>query len=239
MNRWTLLRTVMAGLLSSSAWAGSFTVGVEGTDYMPISKGDSAAYSGYAKDLLDAFGAKNGHTFTYKPMPVARLWDEFLVQKSLDLRFPDNAYWNNDAKKGLKITYSYAWSRRGRAVGDTPNNKTSVAKIVTMRVPPTLLRSNQGKQGHAGEVNTASGYQHGRGRSCGRCVPRGDGRQLHHGRGHEKTRSAGLQRQVATFQKRLLPVVHLPPRSGSTDECVPGQGKRHSRQTQSQYRIVE
>ena len=64
MKRWTLLSTLIAGLLSTSVWAGNFTVGVEGTDYMPISKGDGASYSGYAKDLLDAFAAKYGHTFT-------------------------------------------------------------------------------------------------------------------------------------------------------------------------------
>ena len=159
MKRWTLLRALMAGLLSTSAWAGNFTVGVEGTDYMPISKGDGGSYAGYAKDLLDAFGAKYGHTFTSKPMPVARLWDEFLVQKSLDLKFPDNAHWNGDSKKGLKITYSTGLVAVTEGLMVTPANKdkTIVAKIVTLRgfTPYPYFDQIKDKKVLLTEVNTA------------------------------------------------------------------------------------
>jgi polar amino acid transport system substrate-binding protein len=54
-------------------------------------KGIGGNYAGYARDVLDTFAAQYGHTFSYKPMPVARLWDEYLVQKSVDIKFPDNA----------------------------------------------------------------------------------------------------------------------------------------------------
>lgn len=159
MKRWAVLGTLVAGFLSTSAWSASFTVGVEGTDYMPISKGDGAGYSGYAKDLLDAFGAKYGHSFTYKPMPVARLWDEFLVQKSLDLKFPDNAYWNGDTKKGLKITYSNGLVSVTEGLLVTPANKdkTAVAKIVTLRgfTPYPYFDQIKDKKVMLTEVNTA------------------------------------------------------------------------------------
>jgi ABC-type amino acid transport substrate-binding protein len=159
MKRWTLLSTLIAGILSTSVWAGNFTVGVEGTDYMPIAKGDGAAYSGYAKDLLDAFAAKSGHTFTYKPMPVARLWDEFLVQKSLDFKFPDNGYWNGDAKKGIKVTYSSGLVAvtEGLLVAPASKGKGSVSKIVTLRgfTPFPYLDQIKDKKVALTEVNSA------------------------------------------------------------------------------------
>jgi len=86
--------------------AGSFTVGVESQNYLPISNGENGKYTGYACEVLDAFAAKHGHTFTYKPMPVARLLDEFIVQKSVDFKFPDNPQWRTDIKKGTTVTYS-------------------------------------------------------------------------------------------------------------------------------------
>ncbi|WP_374347930.1 substrate-binding periplasmic protein [Chitinimonas sp.] len=101
-----LLRPMLLSLVLLPCWAGSYVVGVESTDYLPIYKGDSGAYSGYAHDLLDAFAAKHGHQFTYKPMPIARLFDEFARQKTLDFKFPDNPMWQPDIKKGVNISYS-------------------------------------------------------------------------------------------------------------------------------------
>ena len=98
MKKLTVFAALTACVLSSSAWSGTYTIGVEATDYMPISKGDDGKYSGYAKELLDTFASKNGHKFTYTPLPVARLIDVFAVKKSLDLKFPDNAYWAKEVK---------------------------------------------------------------------------------------------------------------------------------------------
>ena len=47
-----LFVAVVAAFASSPAWSGNFTVGVEGHDYLPISKGEGGAYSGYARDLF-------------------------------------------------------------------------------------------------------------------------------------------------------------------------------------------
>ena len=76
----------------SSVWSGNFSVGVEAQDYLPISEGEGGVHSGYAKDLLDAFAAKYGHSFTYKPLPVYRLLDEFAIKKSVDFKLPGNTY---------------------------------------------------------------------------------------------------------------------------------------------------
>ena len=97
---------LVVGCVSVSAWAGSFVVGVESNSNLPMGDVVDNKYTGYGRDLLDAFGSKYGHTFTYKPMPVKRLWNEYLVQKSVDFRFPDNARWTSDLKKDLAISYS-------------------------------------------------------------------------------------------------------------------------------------
>lgn len=107
MRQNLLVATLLSALLlAPHAVAAQFTVGVETTDYMPIYKGEGGQYSGYARELLDTFAAKYGHTLTYKPMPVTRLFDEFIKQKSVDFKFPDNPRWQPDLKKGVNITYS-------------------------------------------------------------------------------------------------------------------------------------
>lgn len=158
MKRLSLLTVLLTGICSTSAWPGSFTVGVEATDYLPISKGDAGGYSGYARELLDAFASKSGHTFTYKPMPVARLYDEFAVQKTLDFKFPDNAYWASDAKKGVTIIYSKGLVAVTEGLMVLPANrgKGAVAKIVTIRgfTPFPYLDQISAKKITVSEANT-------------------------------------------------------------------------------------
>lgn len=131
------LRHLLLSVLLIPAWAGNFTVGVEATDYLPIYKGEGGSYSGYARDLLDAFGAKYGHQFTYKPMPIARLFDEFAKQKSLDFKFPDNALWQPDIKKGVSITYSKGAISVTEGLLVLPANKgkplSGIKSIATLR----------------------------------------------------------------------------------------------------------
>ena len=97
---------LLTGCVSVSAWAGNFIVGVESSSVLPMGDTTDNKYTGFGRDLLDAFGSKYGHTFTYQPMPGKRLWNEYLVQKSVHFRFPDNPKWANDLKKDASITYS-------------------------------------------------------------------------------------------------------------------------------------
>ena len=106
MKKLTIIAALASCVLSSAAWSGEYTIGVEGVDNLPIAKGEGSNYTGYARELLDAFAAKYGHKFNYSPMPVARLMDEFVVKKSLDFKYPDNPHWAGDLKKGTKISYS-------------------------------------------------------------------------------------------------------------------------------------
>jgi len=159
-KRKLLLASMLAALSVSSAWAGNFTVGAESQDNLPISKGGGGVYSGYARELLDAFAAKHGHTFTYKPLPVSRLFDEFAVQKSVDFKFPDNAYWAADAKKGIAITYSKGLVAVTEGLLVLPAKKgkqTTVTKIATLRgfTPFPYLDQIKSKKITVTEVNAA------------------------------------------------------------------------------------
>lgn len=88
------------------ARAEQLVVGVEALDQFPIYKGEPNQYSGFAREVLDAFAAKYGHTLQYKAMPVLRLHDELLKTQSIDLKFPDNQEWNSDMRKGVSVHYS-------------------------------------------------------------------------------------------------------------------------------------
>lgn len=80
-------------------------VGVEELDYFPNYAVRDGRYSGVARDILDAFAASAGVSFTYRPLPVKRLYAD-LFNGAIDLKFPDNPGWNADGKQGRAIRYS-------------------------------------------------------------------------------------------------------------------------------------
>jgi ABC-type amino acid transport substrate-binding protein len=106
MKRLTTLLLLAITCLPFCVRADNLTVGVEALDQYPIYKGEPTQYTGFARELLDAFAAKYGHTLQYKPMPVLRLHDELLKTQSIDLKFPDNLEWNGEMRKGLNVSYS-------------------------------------------------------------------------------------------------------------------------------------
>jgi len=157
MKKVPLLVALATCFLASPVWSDSFTVGVEATDYMPIYKGDGSNYTGYAKELLDGFASKNGHTFTYVRLPVARLFDEFVVKKSLDFKFPDNAYWAKEIKKDAKISYSrgVVSVTEGLMVLPANKGKGNVSRIALVRgfTPFLYMDQIRDKKIAANEVN--------------------------------------------------------------------------------------
>jgi polar amino acid transport system substrate-binding protein len=101
------LATCYAGsALAEPVKSVELTVGVERIDYPPYGSFQHGDYEGYARDLLDSFAIENGYTFVYVPLPVKRLYQEFLETHSLDLKFPDAPNWHPSRRKGLNITYS-------------------------------------------------------------------------------------------------------------------------------------
>lgn len=83
-----------------------FRVGVELLSYFPAynfstkGPGDSASYA-----ILEKFARSEHIVFEYVPLPVNRLYRDFL-DKSLDFKFPDNPKWRNDLKGEQKVFYS-------------------------------------------------------------------------------------------------------------------------------------
>lgn len=83
----------------------SFVVGVEQLDYLPAYGVEEGAYTGYARDLLDAFAADAGYDFEYRPMPVPRLFASLLAG-TVDFKYPDSPNWSRSDKEGHEIAYS-------------------------------------------------------------------------------------------------------------------------------------
>ncbi len=81
------------------------SIGVENLDYFPVYAIRDGDYVGAAREIFDRFGRDINCRFTYRPLPIKRLYAE-LFTGGVDLKFPDNALWMPDAKAGLTLHYS-------------------------------------------------------------------------------------------------------------------------------------
>jgi ABC-type amino acid transport substrate-binding protein len=140
---------ILTGL---SAQGREYTVGVGDYDYYPLFRYENGDFKGYAGELLNAFAKAGGYKFVYKAYPIKRLDNEYLVTKTLDLRFPDNAYWNSEAKKGLTLVYTEPAlefveglmvlpANKGRALASVKN----IGSIAGFTVWPYLDQIKSGK----------------------------------------------------------------------------------------------
>jgi hypothetical protein len=82
-----------------------YVVGVESFYYPPHYYVENGRFSGYARDLLDAFAKAKGLKLTYRPLPYLRLVQD-LRDGLLDFQYPDNPLWLQDKKAGTRIIYS-------------------------------------------------------------------------------------------------------------------------------------
>ncbi|WP_158509830.1 substrate-binding periplasmic protein [Pseudodesulfovibrio indicus] len=82
------------------------TVGVESLDYPPYGSYRNGDYEGFARDLLDSFAAEAGVELVFVPLPVKRLYQEFLETRTLDFKFPDAEEWHPSKRAGLNVLYS-------------------------------------------------------------------------------------------------------------------------------------
>ncbi len=106
------LGVALAGLLLLAHPAGAeearrteYVVGVESFYYPPHYYLNNGEFSGYARDLLDAFAAARGLHLTYRPLPYLRLVHDLRLGL-IDFQYPDNALWLQDKKVGVDISYS-------------------------------------------------------------------------------------------------------------------------------------
>lgn len=91
--------------LAHPAAATTFIVGVENIDYLPHYTVENGEYKGFARALLDAYAKDRGHVFEYRPIPIARLFREF-VEGNVDFKYPDHPNWSQEIKIGKAIVYS-------------------------------------------------------------------------------------------------------------------------------------
>jgi len=82
-----------------------FVIGVERIDYIPFYGFNDEEYIGYAREFFDAFAKEKGYVLRYKILPVKRLYLEFL-DGTIDCKFPDSPFWQQDSKKDITIHYS-------------------------------------------------------------------------------------------------------------------------------------
>ncbi len=86
--------------------AQSLTLGVEITNYSPYYYLDNKQqYQGAAREVFDLFTRVNTLKIRYSPMPVPRLFNEF-VKGTVDLKFPDNPLWSASLHSDVKVFYS-------------------------------------------------------------------------------------------------------------------------------------
>jgi ABC-type amino acid transport substrate-binding protein len=103
MSAFFLFSMILAG--SGLAQEKAYVIGVENIDYLPHYTGENNQYTGFSRVLLDAFAQKMGYHFTYTPLPLNRLFREFLGGKT-DFKYLDNPDWSADLKKDQTVYYS-------------------------------------------------------------------------------------------------------------------------------------
>ena len=92
-------------LVFSNLQAANLIIGVESISYLPFSDVKGKEFQGFYRELFDKFAADNGHTITYRPLPIKRLTNDF-VEGKVGFKIPDNAVWAQGMKAGKNISYS-------------------------------------------------------------------------------------------------------------------------------------
>ncbi|MCX4027999.1 hypothetical protein H0A36_19865 [Endozoicomonas sp. SM1973] len=84
-----------------------YLVGVENTMYYPhYNFTKSKENESYAKVVFDLFADKKGYRLKYYSLPIKRLKESFLIEKTLDFLYPDHPWWTPNMKKNVRVVYS-------------------------------------------------------------------------------------------------------------------------------------
>jgi hypothetical protein len=107
-------RAVMAVVVAGAALSGwqpvhaaerDLVIGVEELDYFPVYAWRDRHFAGAASEIFETFAQAKGYHLTYRPLPIKRLYLE-LLNKGIDIKFPDNPEWAPLTKKDASIAYS-------------------------------------------------------------------------------------------------------------------------------------
>ncbi len=110
----------------------AYVVGVEKVPYLPHYAWAEGQYTGFARELFDAFAADQSYALTFEALPVKRLSHTFFVQKSLDCKYPDNPNWVRGLRMGVDVHYSDPVVEYIDGVMVLPENKGKKHELQTL-----------------------------------------------------------------------------------------------------------
>lgn len=148
----TVLVGVAGWLLVGCVWAQPFVIGVEDHQYSPHYAYIDGQYRGFGRELLDAFFNDRGYPYQYRALPVPRLFESFVIEQSVDFKYPDNALWSTQLKQGHNIVYSAPVIALTEGVSVLPENQARglghIRRLATVRgfsLPQWRAAIDQGK----------------------------------------------------------------------------------------------
>ncbi len=123
---WCLLMIKASVVTAEQAVVSTYVVGVEDTRYFPQYDHDGDQFIGFARELLDEFAHQQGIHFDYRILPINRLYQAFLVDKTVDFKYPDDPQWRPELRAGLPIIYSKTCAEYIDGVMVLPERKATV-----------------------------------------------------------------------------------------------------------------
>lgn len=126
---------------ASNSWAEqNYIIGTEAIEYYPHhgkNYPDSTDFSGYAREVIDAFFISKNLSFEYTPLSIKRLYRSFFLDRSIDFKYPDSSEWKKHIRKNKKIYYSgpIGYYTDGVFVNrkNLPADISEIKKLGTMR----------------------------------------------------------------------------------------------------------
>lgn len=124
-------------VLFSPVKAQTYIIGVEDNQYLPHYAYINGQYTGFGREVLDAFFTTMGYEYHYKALPVRRLFESLIVTQNVDFKYPDNPLWSTDLKQGAPVVYSDPVVASTDGVSLLPQNKgrgiDSINMLATVR----------------------------------------------------------------------------------------------------------
>ena len=112
-----------------------YIVGVENTRYSPQYDHDGDQFLGYAREFLDEFARQHGIEFEYRVLPINRLYHVFLVEQTVDFKYPDSPVWRPELRQAKSVFYSDACAEFTDGVMVLPQNKgAGLAQLKTLGI---------------------------------------------------------------------------------------------------------
>lgn len=128
----------MSFVAAISIPAHALVLGVETTNYSPYYYlNEEKQYRGAAREIFDLFFEVSHLRASYEPMPVPRLFNEF-VKDNVDLKFPDNPLWSASLQAKVKVFYSKPVFKINESLLVLKQNKGEISKKEIKKVGTIL-----------------------------------------------------------------------------------------------------